>query len=325
MQPQSELLVDCYGSSYRPEYLVEADGFRTRFVFDPALKSGRRFSLAVFLDAAAFSRACYRYPRNRRIGLLLETPLRGFQHRAGELLRRYDHVGTFYQELLALGPPFMPFCFGTSWVETQLAEADLKKLRLVSFVGSIRHGEHNGYVFRSTVARRLMVDGRVDCFGYGIREISSKLEGLAPYAFSVAMENVRYDGYFTEKLIDCFLTDTVPIYWGSSGIGRWFDPRGILCFERQDQLLMILDTLDWERYASMLPFVRRNRDRARQENWDSTEGIYRRLAALIQRLRLTGSQMPRFSTTKPLALLRWLGAGIGKPRGPNAAAETPLR
>lgn len=286
--------------------MVKADDVRTRFVFDPALKAGRRFSLAVFLDDAAFSRACFRYPRNRRIALLLETPLRGFQHRADDLVRRFDHVCTFYQELLNLGPPFTPFYFGTSWVETQLADADLSKRRLISFVGSIQHGAQQGYALRAEVAHRLVADSRVDCFGYGIREISSKLHGLAPYAFSVAMENVRYDGYFTEKLIDCFLTDTVPIYWGCGAINRWFDPRGILCFETLDQLLAILDTLNWDGYARMLPFVRQNRDVARKESWDSSEGIYRRLSALLQELGLPTSPIARLRTTKSAALGRWL-------------------
>ena len=40
--------------------------------------------------------------------------------------------------------------------------------------------------------------------------------------FSIATENAAVDNYFTEKLMDCFLTKTVPIYYGSSNIGEFF-------------------------------------------------------------------------------------------------------
>jgi len=46
--------------------------------------------------------------------------------------------------------------------------------------------------------------------------------------FHVAVENVRQANYFTEKLIDCFLTRTVPVYWGCPNIGDFFDLAGII-------------------------------------------------------------------------------------------------
>ena len=35
-------------------------------------------------------------------------------------------------------------------------------------------------------------------------------------------------GYFTEKLLDCFLTRTVPVYWGCPDIYEYFDLDGII-------------------------------------------------------------------------------------------------
>ena len=46
--------------------------------------------------------------------------------------------------------------------------------------------------------------------------------------FSLAVENVAQDDYFTEKLLDCFLTRTVPIYWGCPNAAAYFDPEGIV-------------------------------------------------------------------------------------------------
>lgn len=45
---------------------------------------------------------------------------------------------------------------------------------------------------------------------------TSKIQFLSNYKFNIAFENADIDGYITEKLMDCFLAGTVPIYYGSS-------------------------------------------------------------------------------------------------------------
>ena len=45
----------------------------------------------------------------------------------------------------------------------------------------------------------------------------------------VAVENVRRPGYFTEKLLDCFLLRTVPVYWGCPDLAAFgFDVDGVV-------------------------------------------------------------------------------------------------
>lgn len=56
----------------------------------------------------------------------------------------------------------------------------------------------------------------------------SKDEALAPYMFSIVIENASYSNYYTEKITDCFALGTVPIYWGSPDIGRDFNSEGII-------------------------------------------------------------------------------------------------
>jgi len=100
---------------------------------------------------------------------------------------------------------------------------------------------------------------RVDLYGRGIREIPSKLEALRDYRFSVAIENISCDDYyFTEKITECFLTGTVPIYHGCPNIGQFFDSRGILYFDTEEELHSILDSLSEEKYNSMLEYVKVN-------------------------------------------------------------------
>lgn len=55
---------------------------------------------------------------------------------------------------------------------------------------------------------------------------------LQEYMFSIAAENIKYPGYFTEKILDCFACRAVPIYLGAPDIGDFFNIDGILDFER---------------------------------------------------------------------------------------------
>jgi hypothetical protein len=46
--------------------------------------------------------------------------------------------------------------------------------------------------------------------------------------FSVVIENGFYESYYTEKILDCFATGTIPVYLGSPDIGNHFNKDGII-------------------------------------------------------------------------------------------------
>ncbi|MBC7429126.1 MAG: hypothetical protein H7336_10970, partial [Bacteriovorax sp.] len=50
---------------------------------------------------------------------------------------------------------------------------------------------------------------------------SSKLDVISKYKFYLCFENLRMDGYITEKIFDCFYAGTIPIYWGGDDIEKW--------------------------------------------------------------------------------------------------------
>jgi glycosyltransferase involved in cell wall biosynthesis len=104
------------------------------------------------------------------------------------------------------------------------------------------------------------IQHKIDWFGRGTgRELPSKIDGLRDYMFSVAIENVSCDdNYFSEKIIDCFLTGTIPIYHGCIHIGEFFDARGILTFSTQQELRDIINNLSYEKYQSMLEYAHIN-------------------------------------------------------------------
>ena len=61
--------------------------------------------------------------------------------------------------------------------------------------------------------------------------------------YSITIENCRQKGYWTEKIVDCFATKTIPIFWGDDAVNNFFDSDGIIYFNDQEELDKILNDL----------------------------------------------------------------------------------
>jgi hypothetical protein len=76
--------------------------------------------------------------------------------------------------------------------------------------------------------------------------------------FHVSVENSIHDHYFTEKLIDCFRTFTIPIYWGTDAVLDIFDPRGIIHVRNLEDIQKTLASLTAKDYWSRLEAIAKN-------------------------------------------------------------------
>jgi hypothetical protein len=74
--------------------------------------------------------------------------------------------------------------------------------------------------------------------------------------FSVAIEN--NDQYFSEKLLDCFLTGTIPIYYGTPSVGKWFNTEGMILLEDSFDI----ESLTEDVYYDKMDAVKDNFERA---------------------------------------------------------------
>lgn len=110
---------------------------------------------------------------------------------------------------------------------------------------------------------------KVDLFGVGFNEVRDKLVGLKDYSFSIAIENGSHKNYFTEKILDCFLTGTIPIYKGCPNIEQFFDIRGIIIFETLEELLDIIKNLDYNLYRSKQEYIENNFNTALSWYWNN--------------------------------------------------------
>jgi hypothetical protein len=76
--------------------------------------------------------------------------------------------------------------------------------------------------------------------------------------FHIAIENTKNHNYISEKIVDCFMSYTVPIYWGTPNVVDYFNKDGIIFFETKDELEKILDNLSEGDYIKRIDAVIEN-------------------------------------------------------------------
>lgn len=98
---------------------------------------------------------------------------------------------------------------------------------------------------------------------YGFPQLPNGTKNALFYSqFHIAVENSKQHNYFSEKLMDCFVTKTVPIYYGCPNIDKWFNPEGIIFFNSLEELIQITNGLTPNTYGEMKEYVEDNYRRA---------------------------------------------------------------
>lgn len=64
--------------------------------------------------------------------------------------------------------------------------------------------------------------------------LDSKISLFKDFQYSIVIENTREINCFSEKLIDCLITKTIPIYFGCINISDYFDTSGWIILETLD-------------------------------------------------------------------------------------------
>lgn len=85
---------------------------------------------------------------------------------------------------------------------------ELNKRKRVESIGSYLNNQENGKAVD-------WLDG-------------SKQEFLKKCRFSLCFESTKGEGFITEKIVEAFFADTIPVYYGSSNIKEIFNPKAFI-------------------------------------------------------------------------------------------------
>jgi len=170
---------------------------------------------------------------------------------------KFDKIFTFDKRLLDLSENCILIPVGACWINDydRLIHDKTKTLSIISS----NKRDSSGHKLRHDTIAAFSEDYKIDTFGNGYKFIDNKIEALKNYKFSIVIENCQSDFYFTEKLIDCFQTGTIPIYWGCPSISNFFRLNNNLIFNNLFELEVILEkiknnTIKYEDYIDDINF-----------------------------------------------------------------------
>lgn len=187
-----------------------------------------------------------------RVSVVLLEP-RAIHAKYMRFLGRFPHwfhrILTADEELLGQIPNGIFFPIAGCWVP-DWDRIDLTKQKMCSLIASAKK-DLPGHKLRHDMARWSRESGQeVEIMGRGYQPFAAKAEGLAPYRYSLVIENAQEKNYFTEKLIDALLMKTVPIYWGCPNIAEFFDIRGMILCQTEAEMRAAVASMSKADYDS---------------------------------------------------------------------------
>jgi hypothetical protein len=145
----------------------------------------------------------------------------------------------------------------------------------------------------------------IDFFGKGSHYLPEKIDGLLPYRYSIAIENASIPFYFTEKINDCFLAWTVPLYFGCLNIGRFFPEKSFIKIDIRDPekgIRTIRDVIEADDWNSRIEYLREARELVLHK-YQPLAGA----AAILRDIPVSAKQPVTITPVQPVFLHRMKG------------------
>lgn len=178
---------------------------------------------------------------------------------------KYNTILTYNTEILNNCGNAELFEFGMSWIKN-LEETYEKRFEISFLVGGksfltghkLRHEvwlnqnsilNPKNFFNSSSIPFKTNINSKL---------LGDKKEPLFESQFHICIENSQEVGYFSEKLIDCLYTKTIPIYWGCPNISDYFNLDSIFVVNSIDEILNICNNLKNNTYQSKLKSINEN-------------------------------------------------------------------
>jgi len=180
----------------------------------------------------------------------------------------YHYVFTYHQELLASNPLAIKFTQADTWVNKDLKRD--KTFSVSTVVGGKTWPPFPGYKLRHQLWGRrkeinipslfyLSSHYRYEKANYNNELVlGDSKEPMFNSMFHIAIENVCADNLFTEKIMDCFLSRTIPVYIGTPNLEEYFNIDGVLMCGNIDDVVRVCNGLSPDVYYSKQKAIEEN-------------------------------------------------------------------
>lgn len=177
----------------------------------------------------------------------------------------FDAIITHHPDILEKCPNSYFLPRGTSWLkdfkiyDKSFSVSNLVGEKTISKGHVLRQKIHYKQN-RIKIPKRFFVGNRPNCpeiFENNLT-LQNDTSPLYDSQFNIVIENVKQNNWFTEKLIDCFLKKTIPIYWGCDNIGDFFDINGFYIVNNFKEIIDVCNSLDENSYMEKISFLDKN-------------------------------------------------------------------
>ena len=177
---------------------------------------------------------------------------------AGFFNKRFYRIMTKNHNLLNKINNGSFFYLGSTFIKN-FNQIDTNKSQLASIIAS-KNYKLEGHKLRHSVIKEIHdLKLNISILGRGYKPFKNKEDGLKSFMYSVIIENVKEKDYFTEKIVDSCLCNTVPIYWGAPNISDYFDHRGMIICSNESDIINALKTISIDDYQSKLKWIKKNK------------------------------------------------------------------
>lgn len=198
------------------------------FTLDPV----HECDFAIMLNNNMKCESIVKCPKENIWAIMQEPYVRGHSDWMVEGHESFFHVYTHHipsnNSRYIVSQPALPWHVNKSF--DQLYQMDIPiKLKTISWiVGNALSipGHFKRRSFLHFIQNNSPID--IDLFGRAVRVIEDKWDGLAPYKYSLSVENSCSSDYWTEKITDCFLSWTIPFYWGCTNLEEYFPEESFI-------------------------------------------------------------------------------------------------
>ncbi len=199
-----------------------------------------------------------------------------------EFMNQFGKVFTFHQYFgknVTSSPPFLPWMVnsnhGTSIFRPHARDVEyfdgqnsLDKSKLLSVICSTQ-SLTPAHQMRLNFVRRLKshFGSQIDWYGNGVNPVEEKWDALAPYRFTIVLENQSRHNVITEKLGDSFLALSYPLYWGAPNASEYFNENSFTSINIEDfagTINSIEEVINSD-YSKKLPFLAESKSRVIHE------------------------------------------------------------
>jgi len=150
----------------------------------------------------------------------------------------FDFVLTYDLDLVNKGQNFLYYPHCRCWINKYV---ETVKTKNISTFASPKN-ETAGHKMRHEIIREM--GDKFDTYGATYHSVDDKEDGMLEYRFSITIENSMQPGYWTEKVVDCFATKCIPIFWGDKSVNDHFNKDGIIYFNTKEELKDIILELE---------------------------------------------------------------------------------